>query len=159
MENETIRVILKKVYLSPEIKILKNTFKLKQAIVLKELEIIPYKNFFIICNSKEKQKYLLPNIALGLKNISGNFIVVNLDLKTKDFKAISQEDIIWILNDLEHNSFNNTISNKKYFSQKKSNYRERNFEYDNTIENNSFEERLINILTNIELTLASLLKK
>lgn len=140
-------------------KIINDVFKLKEKIVKQRLDIIPYKNVFIICNNKNVSKQLLPNISFGLNNISGDFIVVGIDSNKKDFKSLTQEDIIWILKDLEYKSFNNIKEEKNNFLPKHSNYRERNFEYDNTIKNKSFEERLINILTNIELTLASLLKK
>lgn len=140
-------------------KIINDVFKLKKKTITQRLDIIPYKNVFIICNNKNVSKQLLPNISFGLNNISGDFIVVGIDTNKKDFISLTQEDIIWILKDLEYKSFNNAKTEKKNFLPKYSNYRERNFEYDNTIKNKSFEERLINILTNIELTLASLLKK
>lgn len=153
--KDPIRVLYKTVGNMPNVKIIDNVQRLKRVIVQNNLQIIPYQNVYIICYSKETMKNMPINIILDLMHISGDFIVVDIDKKKREFKSLSQENIIWFTEDLANKSLIKNISNnyrnsiKAYLPKTGSN------EY--VPDNNNFEVKLINILTDIELTLASLL--
>lgn len=161
--NTPIRVIHKKAGQLPTVKIIPNIFTLKKAIVKRELDIIPYESLYIICNSKPLINCMQPNIALPFRSINGDLILVDIDKKEREFKGISQEDIIWYLKDLINKSYNNNNTNNSNSMQKETkekipanhSYNERGFEYGN---NTSFERSLIQVLVNIELVLSNLLK-
>ena len=104
-----------------------------------------------------------PNIALPFRSINGDLILVDIDKKEREFKGISQEDVIWYVKDLINKSYKNNNTNNSKPIQKETrektlvnnSYNERGFEYNN---NTSFERSLIQVLVNIELVLANLLK-
>lgn len=157
--TNSIRVLYKKSGQIPEIKIVDNIFKLKKAIVKKNLDIIPYETVYIICTNKKKQdKTKKPNIILDFYNITGDLILVDIDKNKREFKGLSQEDIIWYTQDLINKSFNsNNGNNVAKFTQKQKtiSYTERGFENTNST---NFKQALLQILVNIELVLASTLK-
>ena len=158
--THAVRVLYKKSGQVPKVKIIDNVFKLKKAIVKKDLDIIPYETVYIICINKKKQnKNISPNIVLDFYNIKGDLILVDIDKNNREFKGLSQEDIIWYTQDLINKSFNNssisTNSIPKENRQKVFSYYERDFEESS---NNTFEKTLIRTLINIELVLASILK-
>ncbi|MCI9177693.1 MAG: hypothetical protein HFJ28_03820 [Clostridia bacterium] len=155
--NEPIRILYKKVGQAPEVKII-SLWKLKKAIVRKKLDIIPYETLYIICHNKNKQKYLPINIVLDLSHVSGDFLLADIDKQAREFKGISQDDVIWYLRDLINKSFNNKKGCISPITgqRKCTNLPERSL--DNSLNNiNNFEERLLSILTSIELTLSNLL--
>lgn len=157
-----IRVLYKQSGQVPETKIINNVQKLKKAIVKKNLDIIPYETVYIICTNKKKQdKTKNPNIVLDFYNIVGDLILVNIDKSKREFKGLSQDDIIWYSQDLINKSFNDNNANNiskpisKENRQKEISYSERGFENNS---NTSFEQALLQVLVNIELVLASILK-
>ena len=162
-KNNSIRVIYKKAGQLPEVKIIPNIVTLKKAIIKRKLNIIPYESLYIICNKKSLMNYMKPNIALPFKSIKGDLILVNIDEKERDFKAISQEDIMWYIKDLINKSYNNNNIDKLKSIQNENrekslvynHYNERGFGYS---KNSSFEKSLIQVLVNIEMVLASILK-
>ena len=128
----------------------------------KNLDIIPYETVYIVCTNKKKQdKTKNPNIVLDFYNIVGDLILVDIDKNKREFKGLSQENIIWYAQDLIHKSFNNNNSNNilkpipKEIKQKSISYTDRGFENTN---NTNFEQALLQVLVNIELVLASILK-
>ncbi len=154
-----IRVLYKKVGQVPEVKIINNVSKLKKSIVKNNLEIIPYETVYIICHNKKLMKYMKPNIFLPLKRIAGDFILLNIDRKKRKFKSLSQEDIIWYTKVLINNAPINTF--KKVNIAKMNNIQdiyERGFEDNRKTKSNNFEKTLINVLTNLELVSAMILK-
>ena len=154
-----IRVLYKKVGQVPEVKIINNILKLKKAIIQKNLDILPYETVYIICHNKKLMEYMKPNIFLPLKRIAGDFILIDIDKKKREFKSLSQEDIIWYTKNLI-NKFPITTS-KNINIPKITNIKdiyERGFEDNRNTKSNSFETTLLNILTNLELVLASILK-
>lgn len=161
--SNSIRVIHKKAGQLPTIKIIPNIFILKKAIIKRKLDIIPYESLYIICNSKPLINCMQPNIALPFRSINGDLILVDIDKKEREFKGISQEDVIWYVKDLINKSYKNNNTNNSKPIQKETrekalvnnSYNERGFEYNN---NTSFERSLIQVLVNIELVLANLLK-
>lgn len=161
--NNSIRVIHKKAGQLPTVKIIPNIFTLKKTIIKRNLDIIPYESLYIICNSKPLINYMQPNIALPFRSVKGDLLLVDIDKKEREFKGISQEDIIWYVKDLIDKSYNNNNTNnlkplQKETREKKlthSSYNERGFEYGNST---SFEKSLIQVLVNIEIVLASMLK-
>ena len=146
------QVLYKEVGKNPEVRIINNIQKLKKEIINKNLIIIPYESAFIICNNQELMKDMPLNIALVLGSVSGDFILVNIDKKEREFKSLSQDDIIWYYQSLNNNSFNNSSQsmpisfqktfNKKFFENK----------------NGDYEKTLISILSNIEIILSKFLK-
>lgn len=159
--TDPIRVIYKRAGETPEIKIIDNAFKLKKAIIEYNLEIIPYEKVYIICNNQKEKNNMEANIALNLRSIYGDFILVKIDRKQREFKGLSQEDIMWYSEDLINKSYitpeqnNLTIPNSK----KEINFRIRDLERcDNNINSNTFEKELISVLISIEMVLASLIK-
>lgn len=154
----SLRVLYKKVGQSPEVKIIKNIYKFKKAIIQKKLDIVPYEKSFIICHSNKLKLPMRPNIFLPLRRIIGDLIVVNIDKKSREFQSISQEDIIWFSKDLTSKSAKSIKINSQ---QKKSNFP---FIYERGIGNNKyndsppFEKLLMSMLINIQLALATVLK-
>lgn len=90
-----IRVLYKKTNKIPEIKIIDNVSKLKKAIIKENLDIIPYENAFIICFNQKLTTTTTPNIILPLRSIYGDLMIVRIDTKEREFKELSQDDIIW----------------------------------------------------------------
>lgn len=157
--TNSIRVLYKKVGQVPEVKIINNILKLKKAIIQNNLNIIPYETVYIICHNKKLIEYMKPNIFLPLKRISGNFILIDIDKNKREFKSLSQEDIIWYTKDLINKSpiTTSTKMNTPKIDNIKDIY-ERGFEDNRNTKSNNFETTLLNILTNLELVLASILK-
>lgn len=154
----SLRVLYKKVGQSPEVKIIKNIYKFKKAIIQKNLDIVPYEKSFIICHSNKSKLPMRPNIFLPLRRIIGDLIVVNIDKKTREFQSISQEDIIWFSKDLTSKSAKSLKINSQ---QKKLNFP---FIYERGVGSNKynnsppFDKLLMSMLINIQLALATLLK-
>lgn len=155
-----IRVLYKKTGQAPETKIIDNVFKLKKAIVKKNLDIIPYEKLYIICNNKKSISNKKTNIVLTFQSIYGDLILVGIDKKQREFKGLSQEDIIWYSQDLiNKSSISNTVKSTKKPSVK--NFREfyeRDFEMDSSSKSMNYENTVLNSLTTIELALIKLLK-
>lgn len=157
--TNSVRVLYKKVGQVPEVKIINNILRLKKAIIQKNLDIIPYETVYIICHNKKLMEYMKPNIFLPLKRIAGDFILIDIDKKKREFKSLSQEDIIWYTKNLINKSPITTSKNINIpkITNIKDIY-ERGFEDNRNTKSNSFEITLLNILTNLELVLASILK-
>ena len=158
-----IRILYKKSEQSPEVKIINNVLKLKKFIIKKNLDIIPYETVYIICTKLKKQdKTRAPNIVLDFYSIIGDLILVDIDRKKREFKGLSQEDVIWYTQDLINKSFNNNANTTTKFVYKSNKQKEiLNFgrDLENDYSNNkNFETSLLQVLTNIELVLASILK-
>ena len=154
-----LRVLYKKVGQNPEVKIISNVYKLKKAIIQKNLDIIPYEKLFIICHNRKTNSNMLPNIFLPFNRILGDFIVVRIDRKEREFKSLSQEDIIWYSQDLINKAPRNTVRVAKY--PKSINVRdiyERGAEDNRYNKTLAFEKTLIGVLISIELLLATILK-
>ena len=154
-----IRVLYKKVGQVPEVKIINNVSKLKKSIIKNNLDIIPYETVYIICHNKKLMEYMKPNIFLSLKRIAGDFILIDIDKNKHEFKSLTQENIIWYTKDLINKAPINTL--KKVNIPKINNIQdiyERGFEDDRNTKSNKFENTLINVLNNLELVLAMILK-
>ena len=182
--QKPIRVIYKKSGQDPEVRIIPNVFMLKRAIINKQLEILPYQNVFLVFNKQKEIQTEPINVIFDLCNIKGDLLVVQLDIKKREFESLSQEDIIWFTKDLINKKpvnaktpqiKNNVIDinywkalkiqnkNENQLSKKqiKDYYSKELTIYDaeeKVVNGTSFETNLINVLTNIELTLASLLE-
>lgn len=154
-----IRVLYKKVGQVPEVKIINNVSKLKKSIIKNNLDIIPYETVYIICHNKKLMEYMKPNIFLSLKRIAGDFILIDIDKNKHEFKSLTQENIIWYTKDLINKAPINTL--KKVNIPKINNIQdiyERGFEDNRNTRSNKFENTLINVLNNLELVLAMILK-
>lgn len=173
--TNSVRVLYKKTGQAPKVKFINNIMKLKTAIVNKNLDIIPYETLYIICTNRKKQnKTKCPNIILDFYSIAGDLILIDIDKKKREFKSLSQEDIILYTQDLINKSANIQPSisySKKANSKQVSPILERDFEgsrtspeyfnnfYKSHVNNKStFEKTLINVLTNLELVLVNILK-
>ncbi len=155
-----IRILYKKKGQAPETKIIDNVFKLKKAIIERKLDIIPYENLYIICNNRKSIPNTRSNIILTFSSIYGDLILVDIDKKQREFKGLSQEDIILYSQDLIKKIPNTTLqTTKKPIKQQFTNVYERDIERDNSSKSNSsnFEKVLISLLFNIEMTLSTLL--
>ena len=99
-----------------------------------------------------------PNIFLPLRRIIGDLLIVNIDKKTREFKSISQEDIIWFSKDLTSKSAKSIKINPQ---QKRINFP---FIYERGDGNNKyndcppFDKLLMSMLINMQLALATVLK-
>ncbi len=153
--NDSIRVLYKKVGQVPEIRIIDNIFKLKKAIIDYKLEIIPYKNFCIICNNKKLFQHMNPNIALPLKGIYGSLILVKINKKKREFESLKSDDILWYIEDLNNKNYNNTPINKVNESISNKTI---NLIGNNKKESNIYEKTLLKLLIHIDLVLTSILK-
>lgn len=159
--KEKIRVLYKRVGQVPKIKIINNVLKLEKAVVYKKLDIIPYQNIYIICHNKEIRKNMPINVVFDMFNISGDFIVVQINKNKRKFEGLFQEDINWFAEDLINKSFNYSTNKNNFNTKKISNSFVREIEEDTEekFNNSNFENSLINILTNIEIDLKKLNKK
>jgi len=155
-----IRVLYKKTGQAPETRIIDNVFKLKKAIVKKNLDIIPYEKLYIICNNKKSISNTKSNIVLNFYSIYGDLILVDIDKKKREFKGLSQEDIIWYSQDLmnKSNISNNAKPTKKPSVKNFMEFYERDFERDSSSKSMNYENTILNSLTTIELALIKLLK-
>lgn len=157
--QKNIRVLYKKVGQVPEVKIINNVSKLKKSIIKNNLDIIPYETVYIICYNKKSMEYMKSNIFLSLKRIAGDFILIDIDKNKHEFKSLTQENIIWYTKDLINKAPINTL--KKANIPKINNIQdiyERGFEDNRNTRSNKFENTLINVLNNLELVLAMILK-
>lgn len=154
--KNAIRVLYKKAGQAPEVKIISNVQRLKRAIVHKKLHIVPYENLFIICKHKKPKLNVQQNIFLPLNSIGGDLIVVKIDRKSREFKGLSQEDVIWYSEDLIRKSSGNTNTIQNTLQKNFARGYEKNF--DGKTVSTNFENTLINVLMDIELILASILK-
>ena len=157
--NSPIRVLYKKTGQPPEVKIIDNVLKLKKAIIKRKLEIIPYETVYIVCNNKKTVSNKIANIILTFNSIYGDLILVDINKTNREFKGLSQEDIIWYSQDLinkssiTNNSKTLTKPSVKNFIQ----FYEKDFERDNNRSIN-YKNNLLNSLATIELALIKLLK-
>lgn len=153
-----LRVLYKQVGKNPKIKIINDLSKLKRMIIQNSFEIIPYEDIFIVCNNKKISKSMPINIIFPFSHIAGSLILVRIDKIKREFRSLSQDDIIWYAKDLINKSYGANKSsilqkaNKKYAEN-----HERTIENDNT--SFSFEKAIINVLINIERALIALIKK
>lgn len=160
--TKPIRVLYKKVGLTPEVRVISNLYKLKKAIIKRKLDIIPFQNVYIICHNKTKRKNMPINILLDFSNISGDFIVVQINRNLKDFESVSQENIIWYTQALNRKSFGTQINCVNNINNTNKNYKANNELLNiNTITSNqkqniTFENKLVDVLSNINLTLSYL---
>lgn len=154
--HNSIRVLYKKVGKAPEIKIISNVFTLKKAIIKKQLTIIPYEGAYIICNNNKFNNFMRTNIILPLRTIRGDFILVNIDKNEREFKSLSQEDVLWFTKDLINktplSSSSSTIKSSvlSTYSKAFDNYNNRYI---------SFEKLLIDVLINVQTILSNISKK
>lgn len=160
--TSSIRVLYKETGQVPQVKIISNIYKLKKAIAKKNLDIIPYETAFIICTNRKKQdKTKKPNIVLDFYSIIGDLILVDIDKKKREFKSLSQENIIWYTQDLINKTTNNTTNFNIKYTNKFNDYKIKEF-YGRNLEESSksfnFEKSLIDVLVNIQLSLFSILK-
>lgn len=160
--TNSIRVLYKKTGQVPQVKIISNIYKLKKAIAKKNLDIIPYETAFIICTNRKKQdKTKKPNIILDFYSIIGDLILVDIDKKKREFKSLSQENIIWYTQDLINKTTNKTTNSNIKNTSKFNDYKIKEF-YGRNLEDSSksfnFEKSLIDVLVNIQLALFSILK-
>lgn len=156
--KKKLRVLYKQVGKNPQIKIINDLSKLKKMIVQNNFEIIPYEDMFIICNNKQLSKCMPINVVFSFSHISGSLILVKIDKIKREFKSLSQEDIIWYAKDLINKSYGTNKSKNIQINKKKyTENHERTFENDNKAV--SFDRAVVNILINIEHALIALLKK
>lgn len=102
-----------------------------------------------------------PNIILDFYNITGDLILIDIDKNKREFKGLSQEDIIWYTQSLMNKTINNILPAKKISKRVFNEFNERDFVRSMDTNNNltDFEKKLIAVLNNIELTLATLFRK
>ena len=155
--RNAIRVLYKKIGQPPEVKIIGSIYKLKRTIVIKKLNIIPYQNVYIICHNKKQMKSMEKNVILDFSHIAGDFLVLEIDRRKREFKSISQENIVWFTEDLMNRSpvsqdIKPKIDMKSFASYISNGIKRSNSPKSNT----SFEHDLINVLNNIQLTLSCL---
>lgn len=166
-KGQQLRVLYKKVGQSPQVKIIKDIPNFKKAIILNKLDIIPYKKVFIICNNQDYKMQMPINVFFSMSHIAGDLIVINIDKNEREFKSLSQDQLLYYSKDLMRRNPNNThidedsLYKKPTKKSKEESYTpfERDFDTDNSKNLQvSFEKTLISILVNIELLLANLLK-
>lgn len=154
--NSSIRVLYKKVGKIPEIKIISNVLTLKKAIIKKQLDIIPYEGAYIICNNTRLNNFMRANIILPLRTIRGDFIIINIDKNEREFKSLSQENLLWFTKDLINKTPPSSSSDDTKASVLPI--------YSKTFYNDSsryinFEKLLIDVLTNVQTILSDISKK
>ena len=96
---------------------------------------------------------IIYNIILPLKTITGDLILINIDKNKREFKGISQEDVMWYSKDLMNKS---NIANKKITTKSNAEKISKVSELNNPTD---FEKELLSRILNVELVLANLLKE
>ena len=158
-KREPLRVLYQKPGQTPEVKIIPDLSRFKKAIIERNLDIVPYKDHFIVCSSKDKRKQMPPHIVFDYRNIAGDLILVKIDKKDREFKSISQEDILWFEEDLIDKSYPANVELDLPSQKDYSDYPAK--ELDGTSSKSTkaiFERSLINTLIHIELLLTNLTK-
>lgn len=113
MINEnTIKVIYKKVNKAPKLMEIKNDLETKQKLVGGLIEVVPYlENTLIICNEEGKLLNKRANILGDYDFIAGDFLVVGDDFENGDFKSLTDEEIKKVKNDIKNRSVHYTKMN------------------------------------------------
>jgi len=168
-----LRVLYKKVGQTPQVKFVSDIENFKRAIVLEKLDIIPYKHVFIICNNQEYKKQMPINVFFSLYHIAGDLIVVDIDKSKREFKSLTQDQLLYYSKDLLVKEPNKIQSSNNIKTTKEINntHYERDIETDNfkmskincnintsKIKQVDFTKTILNILIEIEMLLANLLK-
>lgn len=106
MKNEnTIKVIYKKVNKAPKVMEIKNDLETKQKLVGGLIEVVPYlENTLIICNEEGKLLNKRANILGDYDFIAGDFLVVGDDFENGDFKSLTDKEIKEVMKDLSKRS-------------------------------------------------------
>ena len=103
LEKDKIKVIYKEVGKDPVVKKIEDTLEAKQKLVDGLIEIVPYKdNYLLICNEEGKVCNLKPNLDFGYDYIAGNCFVVGDDYENAGFKSVEDVDIETIIEDLKN---------------------------------------------------------
>lgn len=102
--NRYIEVIYKEPHGNPKKIKLINTLEEMQKIVGGCIDVIRYKDAFLICNKFGKKENLEPNLMLNDITIYGSFFIVGDDHKKADFISLSEEQILRFINELEGES-------------------------------------------------------
>ena len=100
-----------------------------------------------------------PHIVFDYGNIAGDLIVVKIDKKDREFKSISQEDILWFGEDLIDKSYPANVELDLPSQKDYSDYPAK--ELDGTSSKSTkaiFERSLNNTLIHIELLLTNVTK-
>lgn len=159
MDN-SIKVLYKKTGEVPQLKIIKDVSVLEKSIVENNLDIIPYEKLFIICNKEVPKGNIQPNITLTFRSVYGDLILVNIDKKKKKILSLSKEDILWYVDSLMNKVPNSTSKYKKSNDVVgKIRLTPDDFLKYGINSRYDFERDLIKVLTNISITLSSLLRK
>lgn len=106
--DDELRILLKKVGQAPSIEVIKNTLEEKQRIVDGLIEVVPYKDVLIICNEEGKILNQKPNILFDYDYIAGDCFFVGDDYENGDFKSLTKEQIIEIVDMLNSRSLRYT---------------------------------------------------
>lgn len=106
--DDELRILLKKVGQAPSIEVIKNTLEEKQRIVDGLIEVVPYKDVLIICNEEGKILNQKPNILFDYDYIAGDCFFVGDDYGNGDFKSLTKEQIIEIVDMLNSRSLRYT---------------------------------------------------
>lgn len=157
-KKKPIRVIYKKVGKMPIIKVIQDVNILKRKIVKDNLDIIPYENLYIICNNKDRNRFMRTNIYLPFNRISGDLIVVEIDKEKREFKGIKQEDILWYTKDLINKEPLKKIEGSKNMKINVSAIYERDIN-DNRYFLQNYENTLEETLNKLNILLSKILSK
>ena len=129
-----LRVLYKKVGQTPQVKFVSDIENFKRAIVLEKLDIIPYKHVFIICNNQEYKKQMPINVFFSLYHIAGDLIVVDIDKSKREFKSLTQDQLLYYSKDLLVKEPNKIQSSNNIKTTKEIN----NTHYERDIETDNF---------------------
>lgn len=92
-----IRILRKQVGKEPTIEVIDNTLEAKQKLVDGLIEVVPLDDVLLVCNEEGKLENMLPNIAFDYDYIAGDCFFIGDDYENGDFKSLTREQIINIL--------------------------------------------------------------
>ena len=104
-EENTIKVIFKRVNKVAKIIEIKNNLETKQKLVDRLIEVVPFiDNVLIICNKECKLLNKKVNLLLDYDFIAGDIIIVGDDIEKVSSDYFSDEQINNIMKDLQKNT-------------------------------------------------------
>lgn len=96
-----MRVIIKEVGKSPQVKVIENTLDTLKSLVGGYIEVVSMEdNIILICNEEGKMQGLPPNFSMGYDVIVGTAVFVSFDGK-EDFTDLNDWQIEYLMGKFE----------------------------------------------------------
>lgn len=95
-----LKMLYKRVGREPEVLKIVDTAKNKEDLIGGHFDYISYMNKTLVCNEDRHYYDLKPNVIFDYGYVSGNFFIVNSDVKNGVFKSLTNREIKKLKEDL-----------------------------------------------------------